>query len=99
HTYVCPLSLHDALPIYLFRRDRDIEVRHAEMPQRVDHRVRDRGRRAHGRRSSGEADAVRIPATRTITAGTIRRNHETATPAAVEDRKSTRLNSSHEWIS
>src|SRR6266850_5652848 len=35
---------------HLFRRDRDVQVRHAQMPQRIDYGVGDRRRRAHRRR-------------------------------------------------
>src|SRR5438105_12324162 len=82
-TEIYTLSLHDALPILSSSRRRRL------FPPRVARR-RDRPDQAARRRADRRARAG--------PAGSSARNG-TGTRGSSRDRKSTRLNSSHEWIS
>src|SRR5207247_10752480 len=89
--YTYTLSLHDALPISLGKRAID-ELHLAE----------DRLRATDAARNAAEAALNKANAT--LQEFEVALNHTEARIAAAEtqlseDRKSTRLNSSHEWIS
>src|SRR5207247_11201476 len=92
HTYIYTLSLHDALPIYLREegyglsgRTHDVRRDHQPPRRRKSRFIFDQVVRFwRGPSSSGGAAAL---------SGHLR------LPAGRRDRKSTRLNSSHEWIS
>src|SRR5262245_64033098 len=89
-TALCTLSLHDALPIY--------RARPRGLPRA---RRLERAGRAHaGGRGGGRGGALRPGAARALAAAVAERRGEVERPdPAGEDRKSTRLNSSHLGIS
>src|SRR5207247_10540284 len=85
---VCdPLSLHDALPISPGRRDEHIGGRGVARDLHRDAPRACAGRAPQARRALASRGRGR--------SGPARARH----PGVLEDRKSTRLNSSHEWIS
>src|SRR5205807_8432712 len=96
-TALYTLSLHDALPIYADRPDVAGQL-HLHRPANAELgvravRLRRRGRVRAGRRSIAGADGNRTGATQA------RLGHGGRIGTNAEDRKSTRLNSSHLVIS
>src|SRR5205814_5427095 len=92
-----PLSLHDALPIYgVARRPRNLRDDHALAPQQRVHETRLADVRAAEDRDAdrvvgqlgGPTRAVRLEVDEDLV-------EQVAGAVAVQDRKSTRLNSSH----
>src|SRR5690606_40363073 len=94
-TAIYTLSLHDALPICRIRgRTRERDWR------KVKHRKPSRTQRAMASTSLPLATAAAVATLFASPAGAVPNDPTTpATPAPVQDRKSTRLNSSHVKIS